>query len=1264
MAFKSTLYSYRNNDYEEVTTPYSGPIYSAGPQPLVHPIGKQIVDIGKVGLGIGGLYAFGQMQFGPNYRGWDAIAQSVRFIEEYSPYQIFRTFQLSTMLSPLEAASQRYRYFSPDIIRQLRLTNEGYTWLSDLNKLGIDIYSSQVAEKGFRFEGGQLLLGKTDTDVLLKHAGVIRSTTGATPLWQEAGARSLAGGPVKNARSAFTSLIPFETAGGVLDQEVFKFIGGKSKLSVGSRYLTATGTSYVERFNRLIKDPFAFLGESRIAGKIGSMLGVESSSGLKTLGKLGFKLGIAIPATILGLQELDYWTGNIVSHSAVRMWQGLQIGISQLAEITGLHALREKQEEVAPGSTTLKKLMAFPIIGGLTMGGLSYGKRIVTQGTYQLSGMSLETASKAVKYKEALIQEVLYNREVSPALKAGLTNETLELIEKSANKSLSSFQGRLTKKIVGMQGQKGIVGLTKYLGEMSLTKTNVFLGMAAGLAVVSPFLLGALVPSKRPDELRKIYSGEELVPMRKGRMWLMGRSSFEGKKISAYVPHWSVRYLTHARDIGIYGERKSPLQKFFISNFSYDLEKKHYYDRPYPISSTAFQGVPLIGPVLSATIGKVVKPPRLMHQEILGRTQSGELAYQEPALRNGEYYPSTELGGLGMGTPISPFGLKGIIGQQTYALSEMTGLPGFMWSTIKEKITGTGDIFSQEMRLQSAYDMASFQRDYWEEELGDIGGLSEAFRRLFPSKNNQIPEWNEIPNTLANVSWIPGPGDNSPNFKTGDPMLKIPLGEFRIPGPAYFTLHPELKDIPLEQWSPLDKLRVLGDIAPYSDKYKEILSQVRSTRKTPEEEEEYKKIVKQVAEKKISKEFFNYKYKQPARTEAQKLLATANESDKESTPGFLGSMFGKYWETIAHNIETPMEYLTPMSPASKLVHMRTAVEDYERTQVFGQEAGFWQHPIRDFLRPFFSSLQSKTPYRHIPEHILRKRGIQEYFDILEYVKYTRLRNQALREHDQDIAQEYEEKRKQTLIGANVLSRNFSRLFKALPRNEKDYFSEFVKADLDERQELMQLLPENEKRLYQGQWLLKDIDDMKKAKEKGLLNSKQEAKLLQMENMLIEMQKNEGYEQTPSLLSDYHSEKEDGESYGDWYRRTKIIQARLENMPLPGPDWVGYSPTVDLDLVKSKLLDNLGESSFDYDIWQDTKRMVARSPYIEEAVEELQKHEDPDTIKKRLRMLLASQGVRNASIHLIENKTGRNKINMRISEDRSDDIMWLKNKGKI
>ncbi|MCF1193178.1 hypothetical protein LRR18_16435, partial [Mangrovimonas sp. AS39] len=45
----------------------------------------------------------------------------------------------------------------------------------------------------------------------------------------------------------------------------------------------------------------------------------------------------------------------------------------------------------------------------------------------------------------------------------------------------------------------------------------------------------------------------------------------------------------------------------------------------------------------------------------------------------------------------------------------------------------------------------------------------------------------------------------------------------------------------------------------------------------------------------------------------------------------------KAWDIVTHAADTPFEALTPLAPAAKFIHRATALEDYQRNQVFGRE---------------------------------------------------------------------------------------------------------------------------------------------------------------------------------------------------------------------------------------------------------------------------------------------------------------------------------------
>jgi len=99
-----------------------------------------------------------------------------------------------------------------------------------------------------------------------------------------------------------------------------------------------------------------------------------------------------------------------------------------------------------------------------------------------------------------------------------------------------------------------------------------------------------------------------------------GTTAWEGARIKEWRPHWSILHKSHAEDAALYGSeaekwKQNPiLHPIRYLRDPYYLEERHYQDRPYPVSSPAFTNVPLIGPILAATIGRLVKPPIRTHE--------------------------------------------------------------------------------------------------------------------------------------------------------------------------------------------------------------------------------------------------------------------------------------------------------------------------------------------------------------------------------------------------------------------------------------------------------------------------------------------------------------------------------------------------------------------------------------------------------------------------------------------------------------------------
>ena len=1167
--------------------------WTSGDQPVPVSNSSQLWTAGLSVLPFITLARLGNRRWGQSQKlGWDYIVGAARHIEEYSPGHIFRTFQISHALSPLEDASRVTRFYTPTDIGKLRENRIGLQWLENLGReVGDSNFVSRVGSEGFRFENGQLLLGDTN-EVLLKHASIVRSPTNMSAVLQEARARSIAGGPVENLSEIFKARIPYQTFKEI-GQEAHTIIGGQSRLQQIGRLASGYGTSLVERMNQLARSPAElpvisgmFESLRKLPGFRKFHLDVVPSSGLKTLAKLTGKLGLVGTAAYYAYQEVDYRTRKSslfdntildegITAAAATVWTRGQVQMSKVAAATGLHSYREKQEEIAPGSTEISKLMALPILGGLGGVGIGYAQRLHRQIGFQRAGLDVTAASLAATAQEEFFKANIYNRVVSPEVLSTLDKETISTLTARAAEGLSGNEGRAARWIAAKSKRRTIGGaFLRTFGEVGPTKLKWIAGLAAGTALVAPFIPGALVPSDRPEKLEALYSGKEKEVIRKGSYWEFGRSLWQGTTIDRFQEHWYPRMLARAKEKSIWGEdAPGPLKRWFIENFTYELEKKFYKDRPYPLTSGAFEDVPFLGPLLSATVGKLIKPPRYMHVDEWMREGPEGAEFKEMPAK----YQEVKLPGeLGKGAPISPYSIKGVLGEEAYRMQEMVGLPGFTMASLKERFTGVQDLFAQEAQLESANKIFGAEREYWDMNLGGALGLSELPRRLYPHRRRQIEQYNPIENTAA--SWLPGAGDRSPDFRHGDPFAKIPLGESRLPGTGYAALHPELKGIDPEDYPLMHRFKILADVAPYSKSYGQVFGQVKSMAASgelsPEEISDYHQTVNQIAQRKTKKVFSEFQYREKNLTPVERLLAASNEEAKsgDESKSWFAKTLGSYWETMGHAAETPAEFLTPVSPGAKLLHMRTAIEDYEKTQVFGTDSAFWEHPIRDFLKPALQSTMHMLGSNSIPGDVQDRRELEEYFDLLKYVKHTRLKQEAVVQGDMQTAAEMEGKRRETLFGVNPFTFNFAHIMRALPRRERDYFSAFSDADVTERSDIFNMIPENEQALYLARWKMKDADNLQVAVKKGLLNEEQVAKAEAVSISLQEEKSTEGLPKDKELWVEYLATRTSHESYPDWYRRTKLLEKKLAGRQLPGPDWVGFClPAGQEILVDNKFL---------------------------------------------------------------------------------------------
>lgn len=664
------------------------------------------------------------------------------------------------------------------------------------------------------------------------------------------------------------------------------------------------------------------------------------------------------------------------------------------------------------------------------------------------------------------------------------------------------------------------------------------LGILFGAGFLAQGLLtgGLLGSMEGAGEKYDQYFGSGMVAVRRAQFWEAGGAPFRGEDIMYYRPSYLNLLKSRSRQVAEWGEDEdtiSPIGKFFRKNFTYELERRQYYDRPYPISGTAFEDIPVIGRALAATIGQLIKPAKLMHVPEWARV--GRDGRTEFAVAPEPGGPAYNLGGLGPGTPVSPYSSARTIGYLNYQFRELEGMTGWLKNVIQKSITGSEFSFVGRPELASASLMGSLREQFWELNLG--GGLftTEAIRRFLPSERGERQEYNPILNNMP--SWMPS------RFHYGDPYRKVELGYARMPGSGYEALHPELQGYSPENYPLIYRYEILADVAPTSKEFLQTRERLYSMRasgqSTPEIDAYMDRIDAQVASKRT-----------------QQFGGVDDRAIQLPGAGFTQRAFAGA-QTAVRKIAAPAEYMIPMGfrPFQKLMADRGAIEQYEYERLYGSKVAFWDEPIRDWFRPAFYSAANLLGWDGKPGWRKDADAINGYFDRLEFVKQMTLAQQAQAMGDSRAASDFRYQASKTRFGVNPQGDPMG-IYMSLPDSEKKFFDAFSFADPRDRARILEMIPEDQVHLYKTIWDRIDNEEFP-------------------------------YPGSGSSVSDMYLNS-----------RMADIQQYTYNEPMPGTDWVGWHEDVDMSDVKLRYIENLGKDIHEYDMWHKQVRMLARKPYLE------------------------------------------------------------------
>jgi intein/homing endonuclease len=528
---------------------------------------------------------------------------------------------------------------------------------------------------------------------------------------------------------------------------------------------------------------------------------------------------------------------------------------------------------------------------------------------------------------------------------------------------------------------------------------------------------------------------------------------------------------------------------------------------------------------------------------------------------------------------------------------------------------------------------------------------SEPVRRFIPRTRSYLETYNPLKNTMP--SWMPE--DYFLDLKYGNPFQKIKEAEIRLPGPGYEALHPEVAGVHPEEYPLVHRLKILGDVAMWSDEYKWTLQKAKRNfgRLSDQDKQLVRTVEEQVKSRKQRRKITEYRFRpellgtrditvtevlDPRRIKAaefgdmvielqgvgaitnmqkamdfatehfegqkitikapqmesrrydvtkrgsrMKAVAMMGDQDygqvlaeqkyaeaKELRDEFEQLRFtpaerlaGRMSETILHGIETPMEYLTPMSPASKLIRQRSAIEEYIASEAIGTQAAFWNRPVENFLQPAADMALHAIGFNRIPEQIRQRRDINEYFDMLDWVKAERAERIARHNNRWSDVREEQELQQRTMFGLDVFGSPVAAM-RALPRRERDFFAAFTGArSPEEREEILSLIPENEQRLYMSKWLQQEAGAARAKEQAGIATKEDEQTLI----TTALMRKTEGFGATPEMEEQWRAETDGKIPFDEWIRELKAKEY-FKTHSLPGADWLGWCVPPKQDILTS------------------------------------------------------------------------------------------------
>ena len=1121
--------------------------------------------------------------FGGNFNIANVGIEVSRRLEELSPFSILRTFQISHFLQPFASSNGVAEISGETILAQKKYFQEM------LGRHGNTLNIRSLIRDGAIVKNNQLL--SRDGEVLVDNVRVVATEWSGDAKHTE---RSFVNRVLRRhlaategySPAAISQMFNLSEQDGISKLTV---IAGESQSDIMTRWVRSAAELAVAQGYRVVNEPFAFMREgyemisgSEVRGRIGELLGrlkinpeasLDKSIGDLTKGYLkhgAIKTGIAA-AGFYALDNVSKLLGGEGSGYDRGIIEGVATSYVNAklayAETIGdkLSEMREEQEYVAPKSTSLINLAGLPLAGAMLGGTVAYAQRLG------------DTAISDGGYTAALNR----SQHIGGVLPLGPTTKLKDA-------------GAPIDMLVASRGRRYATR-----------------GALAGLLLALPFIPGALV-GESSDEIREEYFGDKSVAIRSNRYWFSGSTEYEGQGIKYFARNWYQRLMAGAKDRVLYGDEdtKESLNPFlhpfdYLRN-PYRLEEMHKEDMPYPIWGMDVSYGGWAGKLFERTVGQIIKPD-VINPEFQKMTE-GANQMAAPVMMglaqsndgNTQLLSAQTFGGESSGVEILPKvstemdiiksdtrrmvslvadGLATRKSSPEYnpgaeafqygykSITDFIGIKG--WAL--ENVTNSVNILDADYsgQLARSGESTNIAREISSYNAGGLFGAADVMRRIIPMSSSAMYNRNNPMKNSVAPSWLPH--DESQyftDFSSGNYWQSVERGEERLPGVGMEQYYPHLKGVAPEDYEDIDKFRVISDVAygskEFYDMSKYMLDRYANNEMDDDEKSQFLDIYAQSQQRGQKKTFYEYK----------------TDEDLEGV-SLRGRLLGGLWETVTHNAELPTERLTFFRPAGKLLHQRTAIEDYRKTQILGSDLAMWDSPYRDFIKPFINESAGMFDSDFVPEETQERRNVNDYFDALEYYRQMK----AYRESygtDMSAASAAKRAASKTIRGAIASGlddeQDISRAYSALSSEEKAYFTSFVNANESDRATISKMVDHKESEMYEMMWRRKDAVD----RGRSVLEQAQEE-----EAELINRNR--------AIYQDYAATRdaEMGISFAEYLQEQDALKTISAATGIPDDNFIGYDPRIDIKEIKLATVLNAKEDMHGYGFWDSDVANLAR-----------------------------------------------------------------------